>query len=394
MPCGISGNLTIVAASILIALVFSVPSKAEFPPLWSTYSNSPRSIALGGCGVTVISAETPIYSPGGLGIYSLDHILAVQLPNNTDHANSWYRHNWYRTWGVMAAPSYPIKKRDSSSQWKLSLGLAFSHISYEEPLGIYATVVGYDQVNCYSGALGVEYRKFVRVGIGYTFKRTSSHLPFATRKTYAGPLTQVMASSTARDEGVVGQLNLHSLIPKGLYLGHAKKTLLHLEIIPSYGYVKSNIKEPVAAFDTASYNPLVRTTAVGGSFFTAIKVNEASVFSFFWCQETSNAGAWDEIKPHGIELGIGGILFLRQGSDQYWYGYGNKGTGIGFSLRGVTTWLATFSVINRIHGPIGEFVRRLDVTFDYAKRKMVERNLSLFPGSQTEYYKVMVSFAN
>ncbi|MFZ1683104.1 MAG: hypothetical protein WAU88_03145 [Candidatus Zixiibacteriota bacterium] len=406
-PHSIFRILNLAAISFGYFLVLTGHTNAQVAIPWSTLSNSPRSVAMGSCGVNIISPETPIYSPGALGIYALDHVLAGALPNNTDFhhelgtvpndvnfAGNTYLRRRYQTWGAIAAPTYKLGKPDSTTQFRLSVGLAYSHIRWDWGTQVDNTLKVYDQVNCVSGAVGVEFRKFIRFGVGYTYRRISSHLPFATRSIMDGELLQITSASKVHDYGLVGQLNLHSLLPHKFYLGQSRKYFLHVEVTPSYGYVKSNVGDAMVYSDSASYDQFVSVVSEGPAIGAALKINEAALLSFFWCSETQKRGH-RETRPHGIELGIGGILFLRQGDDVSKVDIGYKGTGFGLSLRGVTAWLNTFGVFNRIHGSIGEFVRRLDVSFDYARRKHVDDVTAgpyLVP--DIKYYKVTISFAN
>jgi hypothetical protein len=399
-----AGLMITLTMLVTLALPVSILAGDAIPAL--NFSNSPRALSMGGCSATLVNEEAALFSPGALGLFHLDHVVGINLPNNSAWMGPSNDHR-YRTWGASACPTYQLAAPGKSRQFRLAMAAGFSRLNiryetipiYQDPgNGDYAQIGSMnisDEVTSLTGAVGVEICHFVRLGAGCSYKRISNKLPYYTRSQYDVEIGQSSTSRHATDYGFMGQLLLHSLLPHKLFLGNGKKYYGHIELTPSCAFAKTNIGNNMTyrgnanlALPTMSY----LGCAVSGCF----KINDASLFSVYWTREIQTVKSSSaEQKPWGTEMGVGGILFFRSGTYISRDGIESDAGGFGLSLRGLTTWLCTLGAFDKIHGSLGEVLRRLDIRFDYAKLSPKD-----FPGAiakdlaKSKYYKVTVSFAN
>jgi hypothetical protein len=386
--CLVLGIVMILALSMIATTSF-----AQIAVGYLILNDSPRGVGLGGCSINLVTPESPLYNPAGLGLFHLDHVLSVSLPNSTKFYPELVSDLRLQSWGASGGMSFRQLRLNETSRFNVALGLAYSRFKIDfgkfaitDPYGtVIDTYDSYDKTDYFSGGLGLEFRP-LRIGFGYTYKRIKSVLGYGGTGIGRSSGT---ATSNAHDYGYLAQIRLHELAPHKWYFDQAQKYYAHLELTPSYAYVKANVGDSMAYLEAAEKDPLPEVTHRGPAVYGAIDINQARLISVYWTSEIWKASyAETEAKPHGLELGVGDIFFYRTGKFVQPMVDPVDSKGYGFSLSGVVVWLDVLGQADTNHSVVGRWARRLDVRFDYAKLSGAN---SVF--DNTKYYKITVSLA-
>jgi hypothetical protein len=383
----------------LFALLTMTVGATAIPML--NYNDSPRAVGMGACATNLVDVESPLYNPGAAGIFHLDHVLSFNAPNSTRWIAGNAGGQELKSWGVSVAPTYKLASPHKARPICVAIALAFSalkmsyaplRVNFPNSTTSAGTVNVYDRADCITGAIGLEILKTIRLGAGYTHKLVNATLPIAI---YRSGIVKVTSAAKVHDYGFIGQLRLNSFWPHKLFLDQSKKYFAHIELTPSYAYTKSNVGDTILYSDPTRYYPVPEMTRKGPALYAAISINEAPLLSCYWTEETQKLRPDpSETRPHGYELGLAGMLFYRSGKFCTDEPAELRSIGYGVSLKGVTTWLGVFGKLAHAHGSLGEMVRRLDVSFDYAKLngRIDSRLPSSYAG--TKFYKLTLSLAN
>lgn len=336
-------------------------------------SNSARANGMGECVANMVNEESVIYNPGSLGLMHLGKVFAVTAPFKTKWLPELADDLRLKTFNLSGGVS--LQRIGSKVDKRLNFALAAAYstvrLDYGE-IGIVdetnADVTGYvypyDVAKCYSVAVAVEY--YVRIGIGYTYKRIYSELGVVG----AGRAVISDGRATAHDYGVVVEFPIGELIGRRLQTEETSKRTLGFALTPSVAYTKANIGNPIEYRDAAQADRLPKASRLGSSVYSAIKIGKATLGSLLLATEKEKDLFGDnaEIHKRGLELGILGTVFLRAGKcDDDAGGVHTNTSGFGVSLRGAIAWLESLEVLRLKNDFVGRAISNLDLTFDYAK---------------------------
>jgi hypothetical protein len=381
---------------LLLALNVSTASMASaqtaVEPL--LFINSPRAVAMGGCSADFVGAESPLYDPAGLGLFHLDHVLSLQLPNSTKWLPEVTSDLRLRSWGLSAGISYKIVKQSDSLPFNIAVGVAYSRLKMDYGEFIITNVNGdplssvkpYDKTDNFSAGIGLELYRVLRVGAGYTYKRVNSKL---AQQGAGVERSSATASGNAHDFGVIAQARLLTLVPHRLYFGDSKQYYAHMELTPSYAYVKANIGDSLVYNDASQPDALPKVSREGPSIYASLDINQSTLASFRWTKETESELADDSTvaNKHGYELGALGVFYYRSGKLQHFMGGSDFDThGFGLSLSGLVSWLTTLGTLDTGKSMVYSLLSDVDITFDYAVWHSKNNALD-----NTKFYKLTVA---
>lgn len=244
----------------------------------------------------------------------------------------------------------------------------------------------FDKADCYAAAAGVEY--YLRLGIGYTYKRISSNL---SPTGAGGEIRELAAKATAHDYGVIAELPLIDLIAPRLSSREFDSSGLSYTLTPSYAYVKANISDSITYPGASQSEKLPTVNRNGIVLFGSVNVKSSSLLSFKICREIDKklVGKATKLTRHGFEIGILGFAFIRSGSYDDENGNAHVNTsGFGLSAAGIISWLKQSNILRLRNDLVGNVINRVDLAFDYASYSGV-RNLAV---GNTKFYGLRLSF--
>ena len=175
-----------ICAQLLLVTIMMLPAwtqqahgqekEATAGPSFLDLVNSARANGMGGCTIDLVSEESALYNPAGVGLFHLSRTIAIAWPQST---------KWLPTLtDDLRLKSYTLSAGMSSQRlhWvkdpllNVSLAFAFSRLEldYRSPAIPYVSRerTQCDRADCYTIALGADY--LIRVGIGYTYKRITT----------------------------------------------------------------------------------------------------------------------------------------------------------------------------------------------------------------------------
>jgi hypothetical protein len=362
--------------------------------LFLNVSNSPRTVGIGNAGINLVTPESPLCNPAGIGLFHLDHVVSFNVPSSTKWLPNIADDVRLKSWGVSAGASYRMFQPNDSLPVNVALGLAYSRLLMD--FGTFVRVnengqvIGasspYDKIDCFSGGVAVEILRVARLGVGYSVKKLKSVLSNVGAGAEQGKGT---STGNAHDWGYLVQLRLHELVPHRLDLDPSGKYYAHLELTPSYAYVKSNVGDSLAYIDAAQKDAIPEGTHKGPAVYGAIDVCRARVLSVYWTTETWKTPNPDTlVKPHGIEFGLGDIFFYRTGKYILPNTQSIDSKGYGVSLGGIISWLEVMGAFEGGDPTVRDWASRVDVRFDFAKLKSDTSGLD-----GTKFYKLTFSLA-
>ncbi|MDH4155691.1 MAG: hypothetical protein OEW00_00240 [candidate division Zixibacteria bacterium] len=373
------------------------PREGDIMPtavLFLTAINSPRANGMGGCVANLADEQSVLYNPAGLGLFHLDRVFALSLPNKTRWLPELVDDVRFKTWAISAGVSYRLLFNRPNSRFNAALSAAYSYAKFDlgtinitEPAGpeVIGTVNPYDDFKAYSIAIGFEY--YVKVGLGYTHKKIKSRLLIPGAGAEVG---LAEAEGKARDMGFVVRLPIRDLLPYKIYLNNSTDRYLQYELTPSFAHVRANAGDDLAYIDAAQTDALPKISRNGPSLYFGLDLVEASLVSIRYSEETERdlVRRSYKTKSKGIELGLFGFFYYRSGDYERAFDDETVSTsGYGFRLRGILGLLRALNQIETPNPIVAYVLDHLDFSYDYAKW---DKDGSAV--DNTEYGKMSLSF--
>lgn len=339
----------------ILGLAGTIAAQNNSAYLFMTLNNSARAAGLGNANIGLVDESSPLYNSAAMGIFCLDHVVGISKSNKTSWL-PWLLDDQSASLGASLKQLVP----DSRVPFDLSFGVAisklridFGEITETDPGGnVLRVYEAYEKMEVTSFGLGL--KRIVRLGFGYSHKQLSSSIFPA-------------AKGTAHDWSFMAQLPVHELLESNLGV-FDREELFHLRLTPSYAYVKANIGDSVNYGGMrGQLSSLPESKTSGWSIFASLDRMQVSLFSIRYLDET---GEWGQTKTtrQGTELGLGGFYFVRTGTYEDPVGAIDiKTEGWGFSLRGLLNLAQAFELIDRVEGPLGFILDRLDIRVDRGK---------------------------
>lgn len=355
-------TVALFSIAVVCPQIRAQPSYYSPPTGFLADVTSPRSLAMGGCVVMTVEPHSPLYNPASLGLIHFDRKFTLSLPSKTDW-NFWENmHDVTTVSTVSIGSSRTLRRPDQFGQISVSVGAAYSYLKYSNQSGAGAGQEIYNSSSHnFSAGVGIEMTRAVRLGIGYTIKRVSVNLGPSTELGPEGP----EGHSNAYDLGVIAEARVHEFWPHKFYLNRSQSHFAHVELTTTVGYVRANSGHHVA-FDASTYDvELPKFTRLGYGMYTALLVNQSSIFSFRLVTETEKDDMYGfrPIPKSGREFGFLGAFYYRTGS----FDESNlKTKGYGFSLHGLVSCAETAGLLHRGGWLKNHLLDNLDVTLDYA----------------------------
>jgi len=342
--------------------------------LFLRISHSARANGMGECVVNMVNEESVLYNPGSLGLLHLRKVFAVTAPIKTKWLPELTDDLRLKTFNLSGGLSTQRIGSKPHKKLNFALALAYSTVRLDygsivltgetssDSIGV---VHPYDKADCYTVAGAVEY--YVRIGIGYTYKRIHSELGVVGAGQEVG---HGDGKGTAHDYGVVVEFPIGELVSSSLQTGDTSKHNLGLALTPSVAFTKANIGSGIKYKDAAQADRLPKVSRLGLSVYSAIKIGKATLGSLLLAVEKEKDlfGDKAEMQKRGLELGIFGMVYLRVGKYDDDAGEVHTNTsGFGVSLGGAIAWLENLEILRLKDDFVGRAVGNLDLTFDYAK---------------------------
>jgi len=347
------------------------------------FINSARANGAGGCVANLVDEQSGIYNPGAMGLFHLDHYFAASLPNNTKYYAFSDNSLRLNTWGASGGTSFGLMKPNAKREYNLGIGLAYYKMKldygilfitdYDNPV-LEQRMHSWDEADHFVVGLGFEYKKTLRVGIGYTHKEISNLFEMLDSAESEHPRN---LDFNAHDYGIIAEFYLHELVPHKIgIIGH-EDYFLNFRIVPSFAFVKANI------IDGSS------DETRGLSLDLRLNVNESSLFSIRILDEKQQHlnQYTGKVKKNGYEFGFLGIFTFRTGTQEVYYQTDTYG--FGFSFKGITSWLRTLGKLHPGDNLLGRLIQNLDITYDYAKYYGLAYE---FRANATKSFKFNLSF--
>ncbi|MEK7775729.1 MAG: hypothetical protein AAB305_07580 [Candidatus Zixiibacteriota bacterium] len=335
-------------------------------------SNSPRAIAMGGCAINSVTPESPLSNPAALRLFHLDHLASVNFPNSSKLLSGLGVNDLrFRTWGVSGGSSLKSLKNADSLPINFSVGLSYAYRKTDygtiyltkEYAGAIDSFEAYDEMNYLSAGIGVEIHRFLRIGVGYSY-RILEFLSMPASSFGWGKL-----KGNTHDYGFIAQVRVHELARRKSALSQPNSHRLQLELIPSYAMVKINDGGSMSYENGPGPFPFgMEATNSGASIFASLDLNAARLVSVYWTQK---ANSRTSIQSHGMEFGLADMLFYRFGRSGSSGHSETKGAGI--SLGGLMAWLEEWGKLDTEHSSVHRFMRKLDIRYDYAEREGLDK---------------------
>ncbi|MFH2055532.1 MAG: hypothetical protein ABIJ61_06210 [bacterium] len=376
-------------AALTVAITFTATWWSPSPAFdFLSKPATPHVVALGGCGITMVDAESSLYNPAALGMRHLDRKCSVSFPFHNTPILPRTNEAYTSTQEVSAGLS--LRQLGLVSEKSPNLSLAFGYSRYKTDWGrLTGSNIGFggefdalsvvETVDIYSVAVAIDYR--VRLALGYSAK-----------KAYSDFARIIVNDGEAKlyDVGVMASSRLRTLLKRPGSPFAARSTYVSVE--PTIAFVHQNGVRKLPPEDIFYRYPgqslLNARNVLGFSLRGALdREGRAELVSFCALAEF----AWEthsrvEIESAGAELGLGGVLFLRTGDrtesnfDRYSGGdilpaellflydsHSFNSCGFGLDLDGVLAWLWELGWLKRPQPPLADLFESLNLSFDYAR---------------------------
>ncbi len=324
--------------------------------------NSPRAIGMGECSVNNIDQLAAIYNPGALGLFHMDKLVGVSLPNNT-HVLRIQQYDIYLKSSSYSARLFGINiKKNSARKFRAAISFSYSRnkLNYNEFYNIYDPyypILHYYRSNHFTVALGVEY--YLRLGIGLTNKREI----YKSNKYIDEPVHW--------DYGFIVEMPLDKFIYHNLLPTSSQNAKILFKLKASFAFSKSGMSSN-PDFDKGGYSIYGEVEINKRPLLSATISGEKEYFPaewFFSSPRTWGRITKEEINRRGYEFGLADFLYFRWGS----YGIINRevsesANGFGIRLSGLLKWLKPSG--KNIEGKLFRFLyNNLDIRYDIANYK-------------------------
>jgi hypothetical protein len=213
---------------------------------------SPSLSAMGQTGAA-LPTDDPfgfVWNPAQLGFTSQRNNLSFIFYPSNNYFITIYNAG-YRLKGSALNAGYNFKNLTGVP---LSLGFGYANVEFDYG---FSPFVAIDEYNAYSLGLNVDY--YVQLSAGFTIKDVNSSLTFP----YPGSQTNISASTTVNDFGILLNVPVLKLIDENLKLGSKSDYIIKPDFNFSLGYSKSNIGDKIYYVDPAQADPLPRMDRLG-----------------------------------------------------------------------------------------------------------------------------------
>ncbi len=279
-----------------------------------TVVNNPRATGMGGCVINLVDEQSPLYNPGGLGLFHLEKTAAVSTPIiKTKLVPDLADDIWFSTYGVSyglpldGLNSGGARKRNTAvggALFRTSISYGLIQRSGEGGVDLGTWSPEETSVN-FSAGVGLNLRGRVRIGLGATVKFYKSAL-------VALGDGIVEATGKAYDIGLIAEFPLHGLSSDSILSVHSSDNVW--EFTPSVAFVKANMGGDVSWHAAHQSDPLPAEHRLGVSVLAALR-NRVSRMGSLRVSYQMDKDLVDEKVAHkaGVELGLYEILYLRSG---------------------------------------------------------------------------------
>lgn len=350
---------------------------------------TPRTIALGGCGVALVGPGAAFYNPAAPGLLHLDKKCSVSLPFH-DTPFMAVSDQMYGT-ALAATGGISLRQLRLVGEDSPNLSLAIGYSQLKLDWGVVPGEMVYgawyypqkiaESADMYTIALGFE--RGVRIALGYTSK--TAHSDFARI---------AVGTDVAKcyDIGMVVQTRIRRRLKRPGSPFSSRN--VYVNFTPTFAYVYKNgvsSMPPENGVLRYTSDRLIETSnrlgmSVCGSLDRDGRVEILSFTVLAELESIINSESYYDAAA--VEFGLGGFFFARAGS-KYASGMNDQGTvqlispvydyiyasyslstyGFGVRISGCLDWLRELKVISWPHGPLGEFLDEFDLDIDYGKAK-------------------------
>ncbi|MBX2992533.1 MAG: hypothetical protein KF749_15380 [Bacteroidetes bacterium] len=281
-------------------------------------SPSPSANGMGNINTAIVSSDptTTIINPAQLGMFGLNNFLAVSTFSNKTALLPRFEISdlTYDVWAINAG--YNLREL-LDAPFPIGIGFGYSKINLNlgtfirtNPSGL---IIGKfraaEQANQFSVAFGAEY--FVRVGLGWNFKRVVSDLGSTSTGGFG------RAEPKANDFGLLLQAPVMDILKKAgvdnISLAPGIEPVADL----TFGYTRNNVSSrPVTYANLTESDPMPRSTTIGISTEIGVKMRTEST-DLRLLTFTLARGAEDLLVfrnqdgTFGYQSGLGDISFFK-----------------------------------------------------------------------------------
>lgn len=281
------------------------------------FSNSARANGMGATVITLADEQSALFNPGAMGVFHLDHNLALAGPSSTKWLKRVLPGLRLKSIGVSAgfAVRGGINADRNSSTIGLSAAIFKTTFKYPEirrtsaignPLG---TETPLEKSRNYTLAVGVD--KGWRAGLGVTYKRVTSELALIG----AGATTGVGAgNANVFDLGFYFEAPLHKLSRTPTHTESGVR-LINYRLTPALALVRANVGSQISYIDPDQPSPLPEVTRIGLAVTSGVNRGHASLASLRLAYEAEfdHVGDIKRLDRFGAEISGANTVFLRIG---------------------------------------------------------------------------------
>ncbi|MEW5924867.1 MAG: hypothetical protein AB1746_12865 [Candidatus Zixiibacteriota bacterium] len=365
---------------------------------------SPRVIALGSCGINMVSEQSVIYNPGTLGIFHLNKTFAFSCPNKflylpTDYTDL-YRNSMIISGGIYWKTFQPF----SNSNHNFGIAFAYTRGIYESRLKLeeilsdpdielphdwyiddapvrpvdYISKTIYDY---YTLALG--YENGIRLGAGMTFKKVSYGSYYVDREEENEELSDLERHSI----GAIFEIDhfLGDIKAKG-WPGN------HIGMTNSLAFTNTSLGEDDAGDERYAWRIGLSSRIYVSSdhintislqiIFQELKEDDFVRYFYDYDSYYEDIVSFQWQKSLGIETMLFELVAFRVGKNE---GTDRVSYGFGLSSRGLAKILDYKYGISKKHNSLSYILTHVSLNWDFA------RSTGLY-GNRISFYKLSLSF--
>ncbi|MBI5266044.1 MAG: hypothetical protein HY851_02315 [candidate division Zixibacteria bacterium] len=346
---------TATVAVIIFAVALIRPCLAEpFLGPAEMLINSARANGMGGCVTTIVDEQSALYNPAALAVFHLDKSVSVAFPSTSEFVEGYSGSrlgSWSMGAGVSTISLFPGRRGSPH----MSIAAAYSQLTLRS--------------NQYSRShsLGFAIDYFIRLGVGYSYKKLKVGLPTYFDDGYYD-------NGRSHDWGFYGDIDLMH-ISRNPRTFDSTGNKAGLSFIVAFAYVRGNAGG-IEVTGPHSYfrNEHLEYRRSGQSIAVSKWSRRGELVSFRLVRESEEQGSFKppgELMPRlenwGGEFGLFGAAFLRLGHMESWF-FENPGTnmiGFGFSFASAYRWLIAPGNASTATG-MARLINRIDIRADFS----------------------------
>ncbi len=346
---------TATVAVILFAVALIRPCFAEpFLGPAEMLINSAKANGMGGCVTTIVDEQSALYNPGALAVFHLDKFVSVTIPSASELLEG-HPGNRIGSWSLGAGVS------------TIALFPGHRHLPHMSIAAAYSqSTLRLDQYSR-NHSLGFAIDYFVRLGVGYSYKKLKVGIP-----TYYDDLYH--ENGKAHDWGFYGDADL-------MHVSSSPRTIVStantsgLSFIVAFAYVRGNAGGIEVTGPSLYYRDSRLEYRRSGQSIAFSKWNRrGELVSFRLVRETEEQGGLGpqqellyRIENWGGEFGLFGAAFLRMGhmSGGFLADHRANTFGFGFSRASAYRWLMPRGNANNANC-MAELINRIDIKADFS----------------------------